>query len=373
MPTQKQLTYFREGLRVLHRAKNFSTLQDAIQKMLAVVSPDELDWAKDAIARVLRNKQALEVKESQGYPDAINELDQKYKDLYLVLKSVQTPMSEKQFINSSTNSVNLDQPTTNSRVGAWPLAKLNPLSGFEASLMLLEWLKSKKSLILAGTAVASTAGMVLWLYRHFNPPSKDEDADKESNFERTIKSIQRYKVFTQLSNDPNFSGNYQDLLNLNPNDVKKKNVKKKNELYDKSLEWESEERSLMKEMDGAFNILSNRPRIKYELPQLPEPKNIDPLSVVNEFEEEKKQKKSVKKVNKFKTKPEDIKINSASEYKIEAPKKPVKSKVNSFQKNEHKAVRKPKKNLFSKKNEPQAAGRLIPVVKRTRRVKKVKT
>jgi hypothetical protein len=413
MPTQKELTYFREGLRVLHRSKHFVTLSDAIKKMMSVVSPNEEKWAKDAIARVLRHKQAIEMTDAQKYPQAQQELDQKYQDLYVLLKSIKLrvksrprlpqarpagpprpPQAQPQQLQqaqdqpqqvkqaqaqpqaqaqSQPQAQAQSQPQAqaqpqaqpkprprrpkpkSSRVSPWSLAKLSPVGGLETSLMIIDWIKSKKKTIVAGTAVVTTLGSVYWLYKHFTSSEKKENPDKETSFEKTINSIQKYRAFTTLCKDPDFSGSYEDLMSGNL--TKKKGVKKKSDLYDKGLEWERKEQGLMRDMDNTFNALSDRPKIKYELPRLPESNSIDPKTIV--FDKDKDKEEEETSLAPVKPKPTRNRKRKAK-----------KSQLRIVDKTADKTSKKSSKKKVSRSKDAPT-GRLIPIVKRTRRVKKV--
>ena len=115
----------------------------------------------------------------------------------------------------------------------------------------------------------------------------------------------------------------------------------------------------MRDMDNAFNVLSDRPKIKYELPQLPEPNSIDPKEIVfAEKEAETKEDISFikpKKKARSKKKSNTSSLQSAPLSKITKPKKV-----------------KPKRKTTSRKKSDEPKGKLVPIIKRTRRVKKVK-
>jgi hypothetical protein len=113
----------------------------------------------------------------------------------------------------------------------------------------------------------------------------------------------------------------------------------------------------MKDLDGAFNALSFRPNLEFTLPQLPAPKAIDPSEVVDVgiVGDEKKEKKK------------ELRLARALEprKKIENPKIPSLKTDKIISKN--------LSNIISKSqgNSEENPGRLIPIIKRTKRVKKI--
>jgi hypothetical protein len=369
MPSPQVLVSFREGLKVLQQADDFTTLRQTIDTLVSICPPEESSLAKDAIARVIRLKQANEALKFQAYPQALEEVDKKYQDLYIVLRTSKSKVSPQPVAPSPSG-------THASSSNQTQMAKTTVPFGGLSLPSLIQWLGNKKKYLLTGGALASTVGGAYWLYKHFNeePGEKKENPIKESSLDKTIRSIQKYKAFTQMVNDPNFSGDYVELMSGKPSSKKRKATKKKEEPQ-KSREWDRDEKSLMGDMDSAFNSLSTRPQLSYKLPQLPAPKNIDPRDIVDDSEPmslkpiKRAKKKIVKRAKKKKPKIE-IEEESSSSTSL-FPSAPIEKP---------KRARRPRKEKSSEPKESKAKrvkkidappGRLIPIIKRTKRVKKV--
>ena len=355
MPSRETLLSFREGIRAIASADDYATLKDTIIRMMAITSPEDSGFARDAIARTMRKKQAAELQIYRGHPQKISQLDQKYRDLYVVLRSAKTAPKAKP-TPAPTPVTPAPKKVAKKKEDKKQMVKASAFGAFNAPMMVLNWIKSKKRPIILGTALATSVGGAYWIYRFF---SKDEDNDqnpeKESNFDKTIKSIQRYRAFTQASKDPDFMGDYEALLSGKSVAADKKKAKKKPEL-DKSTEWEYEEKALMKSMDTAFHAIGTKPKVKYDLPELPAPRDIDPKAIIGPKEAkaekiEKPKKKRRKKPSKSKEKP----VSEDTSLSVEV--KPKKKKA---------------KKRETKSSDASPQGRLIPIVKRTKRVKKVR-
>ena len=368
MPTQQTILSFKEGIKILQQVRDFASLRETIDRMVSLCPPEDVPFAKDAIARVIRIKQAEELNMSRGSPQVIDTLDKKYRDLYIVLRTSKSKTPLQPHNPSVVSNAAPKQQKTQ-------LQKASPLGGLNFPLMVADWLKSKKKYIITGGAVMSTIGGAVLLYKYFNnddeSPSKDS---KESGFDKTIRSIQKYRAFSQMANDPNFSGNFTEILDGSYN-KKKKKVRKKEEPL-KSAEWDRNEKVLMKDMNDAFNTLSTRPRLEYALPQLPAPKDINPIDVVGSFgsrptetkiEKPKKKTRKPRKTRKTRdTTPKAVISTTAEDTK--PPKKPRQRKVSTTS-----STPAEKKVKNSKPSSSHTSGRLIPIVKRTKRVRKVKT
>lgn len=353
MANRHTILAFQQGLEILQQARDFASLADTINRMISVVPPEDLRYAYDAIARIMRTKQALELQEVGNHPEVIKALDKKYQDLYIVLRSaspavptsIPTPVPTPTTSNLGAPESGTNTPvTTNNQLAN--SAQMNPLGG-----VVLNWIKSNKGVIVASTAVASTLGGGFWLYKYLTAePIKKSD---DNNFDKTIKSIQKYKAFSQMMKNPDLGNVEEFLMGRNrvviPN-KKKKPEKKEEPLVEKTSEWDTEERSLMKDLDGAFNALSFRPNLEFTLPQLPAPKAINPSEVVDvkitEIGPEKKEKKKELRATEPRKKPENPKIPSL---KVDKTFEVAKNSVSN----------------------EETLGRLIPIIKRTKRVKKI--
>jgi len=377
MASTSTLLSFKEGIKALQYAEDFATLREIIDRMVGMCPSEDLPLAKDAIARVIRIKQANEINKYQSYPQAAEGLDKKYRDLYIVLRTAKSKVEPKALPESSAQTQT-------------QIAKTTPFGGLNIPLMVLHWAKEKKNLLLTGGAVGGAYLIYKHFYKEKSEDAKKNPSTKENSLDKTIRSIQKYKAFTQIVNDPNFSGNYADLVNGNYKQKKGKKRKEDEEL--KSNSWDKNERNLMKNMDDAFNSLSIRPNLDYSLPQLPAPKNIDPKDIIDDsgplslkpkVTRKPPRKKRIKKVKESsRTDQEktwsdssentDNEVDSADEVIREVkPKRRGRPRFSKPKVKPERRVRteKPKK---AKRKEPEI-GQLIPIVKRTKRVKKVKT
>jgi hypothetical protein len=359
MPSPEVLLSFREGLKIIQSANDFATLRHTVDRMISICPPAELHMAKDAIARVVRAKQAVELQNSQGQPQALSALDKKYRDLYIVLRTAQSHVAPAPRPQALPPSAPPSRPPGNQ------MAKVRSLGGLNMPMMILDWLRTKRKYLIAGGAVGAVGGAYM-LYRQLTSDKDDTKKNPEdSNFDKTIKSIQKYKAFSMMMNDPNFSGDYTDIINGNYKKTKKKKELKKEDNA-KSIAWDKEERSLMKDMDDAFNSIATKPELAYQLPQLPAPKNIDPKEILGE---DKPLEFRAPKSPKIKNRP-------FSEKKPRKSRKPRKPKEKKPEVVETPAVEPPsepkiKKTRRKASASEEAPGRLIPIVKRTKRVKKV--
>jgi hypothetical protein len=226
---------------------------------------------------------------------------------------------------------------------------------------------------MVGTALLTTFGGAYYFY---NKLSNKDDKKKsknpepkeiESNFDRTLKSIQKYHLFSQMTRNPDLVDEF-----INGEKSKKKKKVQKKSGPPKLSEWDYEERALMKNMDSAFNALSVRPKVKYELPQLPESNEIDPRiakgSLVEEKPKKKKRKGRPRRTEKVESAP------PKEETEAPAPSTSKVAKAKSLPSAEDKPLRKKrtKRATKSKKATSSAPGRLIPIVKRTKRISKIK-
>lgn len=319
------LSTFRQGLINLEQVRDFASMRDIITRMVSFVSAEELPYANDAIARIIRIKQSAELQEVQGYPHAIQELDKKYQDLYLVLKNAKSKKSESSITKQVTNGIIDSYGDTQ-----------NPLGN-----LVLNWIKSNKGNLVKGSAVVGTLGGAYWLYKFLTTEAQNKLTDADTSFDKTIKSIQKYKTFSQMMKNPDMS-NVEEFFSGKPS-AKKKRVDRKIEKrqpVEKDQEWDTDERSLMKDMDEAFGALSFRPNLGYKVPQLStaKPAKASDVLKIKESAPEKKEKRRLDKTD-----------------------KPL---VLSSEKDSS-----PRELREVKDTETQ--GRLIPVIRRTKRIRKI--
>jgi len=358
MPIRKNLLSFEEGLAYLQKANDFITLREAINEMLAIVEPQKAHLAKDKIARVMRRKQALEIQQAQGYPDVLQAIDKKYKDLALVLRHAEGPRGLKVphgQLNSENNNYTGSEP-----VSALKKTKSNGLAGLAGGnlgpMMLLNWIKAKKPLIVRGATFAGIGGVAYWAYqKYFGDKDSRKNPDKGTDFDRTIRSIQKYKAFSRMSKDPDWTGDYEDVLNGKSKKKKKERSNKRNP--SKLEEWEKEEQSLFRAMDSAYRSINDKPKFKCEIPQLPEPKKIKSPVLVTSSEEYKEPPKKKPKKKKARKSNPPVKAIQEDPHQ-EEPEVSIKAKIN-------------KPRASRKAKTASSDGRLIPIVKRTKRVRKI--
>ena len=323
MPTQESIVAFQKGLQILTTAEDYLSLKNTIQSLLDVTEQQDELIAKDAIASVLRKKQAVDIQRYKHYPKELESIDQKYKDLAVVLQASHATQP-----NTTVKAL----PGSNNLLGDNALSVISKLG----TSAVFEFI-SKNKVFSLGSAAALAGGSYLVYRKFFHSAPKENpiSTEKESNFERTIKSIQKYRAFSQLSKDPDFDGNYLELFQGKAVKKKKPNSSRKKTSDDINSEWEKDERSLMQNMDISFNEIAIRPRIEFQMPQLPAPNNIDPSEIIG----------------------------------VATPVEPI-----SEPKKERKPSKPKREEKSAKKEKPlptQSVGRLVPIVKRTKRIKKI--
>ena len=138
MPTIRTVATFQEGLRILERTEDFASIQELIFEMLSICPLEEAHLAKDAIAHVLRRKQATEIQISKAYPQAVEVLDRKYADLAKVLRNAKAhgvvippPVAAPKSPEAAPSPKNRAM----AKIGANPMGAFN---GFNP-LMIVEW------------------------------------------------------------------------------------------------------------------------------------------------------------------------------------------------------------------------------------------
>jgi len=331
MPNQESILAFQKGLQVLASAEDYLSLKNTIVHLLSITEMQDEVIAKDAIANVLRKKQAFDIQRFKHYPKELEAIDQRYKDLATVLETTGAylPNSE---VRALPNSDGLSSA---------PIVKSSPLdiiSKLSKSAIVGFFLKNK--MFSVSSAAALAGGSYLVYKKYFDTPKMEAPlpVDKESNFEKTIRSIQKYRAFSQLSKDPEFDGNYLEVFQGKTPKKKKPPTSRKKSPEDIGTQWEREERSLMQNMDMSFNEISIRPRMEFKMPELPAPNNINPNEIIGT---------SV-----------PVEIQEPI-FKKEKRPRPRKAEINEL---------KPKKEKI---NPTQSVGRLVPIVKRTKRIKKV--
>lgn len=332
MPNQEAVESFQKGLQVLSSAEDYLSLKNTILNLLSITEFQDESIAKDAVANVLRRKQATDIQRFKHYPKELEAIDQKYKDLAVVLEGAKAclPNSEIKALPGANRSL----------VASSPLDIISKLSKNAIVDFLL-----KNKVFSVSSAAALAGGSYLVYKKFFDTEIKviNPVLDKESNFEKTIRSIQKYRAFSQLSKDPDFDGNYLEVFQGKTPKKKKPTTAKKKSPEDIGTQWEREERSLMQNMDVSFNEISIRPRIEFQMPQLPESNRIDPNEIIGTATPS---------------------IEEEPIFKKEKRVRPSRSKKTDSEGDEEKPTK-------EKTTPSQSMGRLVPIVKRTKRIKKV--
>jgi len=340
-----------DGLAALHRSNDFAVLKSLIIEILAGTKPVQAKIIKDRIARIMRAKQITEAQNAVGHSQALDAIDRKYSELAKVLKHAPVGVvSSPQIIPPSPNLGNTQAPPASAPApapAAQPestpqpqLARPAMPMGAMGAVTLVNWLRSKKSLLMKGAGVTALLGGAYWMYnRATNPIPVKNPNDKESDFSRTIRSIEKYRAFSRMSKDPNFSGDYSAFLEGKLPVKPKKNPPSTEKSPDhKKSQWDRDEQKLMGYMDNAHAALTERP--KMEIPRLPfnrSQSQESPIPIISDEVESVTHSEATRQ----KKKKKNPVVEGISE-----PKGPV-----------------------TKSEEP--TGRLIPIIKRTKRIRKV--
>lgn len=330
MPSIEHIELFKKGLYTLESASDFITLKNTIIHLMDVTEKKDEVYAKDAIANVLRKKQAREIQMYHAYPQELDSIDQKYRDLAMILSQIKCKLNSPEEIR------------------ALPGSQLQGLAE-KGTMALVNWIKQKP--VFAASSALVTAGSMFLFYKKFFTRDKEvkkleNPSDAESSFERTIRSIQKYQAFSQMTKDPEFSGNYLDVIKGKVSNKKVKPVKKKT-AENMNNEWDSEEKALLRTMDTSYNELNIRPRVDFKMPELPSSNDVKPETVLDV--EAKTVEPFLKKEKKVERKPR-----------------------RELHKVEEKDLFKESADAIVKKSKPlEETGRLIPIIKRTKRIKKV--
>lgn len=350
-----------QGLAALQQATDFASLKQIITETLSVSNVYQAKVVKDRIARIMRAKQAAEAQAAAAYPQALDNIDRKYQELAKILKYTPVGVVTQPRIIPPSPGLNTEftgaaaaqaisppvapatQPT-NEQPAVKPAAPLQLSGGLGSlgALTVLNWVKSKKSLIMKGVGAGALLGGAYWMYNKVtNPIAKNPNtkADKESDFSRTIRSIEKYRAFSRMSKDPNFSGDYSAFLEgkIPPKTKKPISSGKDSNTPDHKLnQWEKDEQKLMNYMDSAHMALTERPKL--EIPRLPfnSKTQENPIPIVSDEVDT--------------TQHSEVKTDRAKKKKKNPEVPPVEVKVSS---------------------KPEPTGRLIPIIKRTKRIRKV--
>lgn len=323
---------FDQSLNILKTATDYPSVSTALREVLNACPSNQLENFKLKVATVLREKQAAEGRAAQKHPRALQEIDLKYKNLVNILSS-HTPQTQPP---PSSASPPVEKPSS--------IAKA-PTSSFGLGSMLFQnFFQSKKKLIVGfGAGLGAIAGLA-FVYSKFSKPSEpaknpeDFKTKKLEGFEKTLAALQRLRSLNKISKTGSWD-DYEGYLS-----GKKKKGEPTKELK-KLIDWNKEENSLMSSADRAMKALAN---FKLSSPDLPLLSDFGSSSMSEiPFDEGKKKRKRKEKKEEFEAS-EEMPIEEVAEEIQEMEPEPI-----------------------LEEPEPEETGRLIPVVKRNKRIKKI--
>ena len=295
----------------LRSTRTHSVLHNIIVDLFRNSSPSKLPYIRDSIARVLQGSYNKESAMYKGNPKALAETDQKYNALRVLVGSLSAPRRY--------------APSTQ-------LASLKSKSKWGSPLVL-------------GTAFLTTLGGAFYLYTKNKKKGSNPSTSPTSGFQKTLKAIQKYKLISQLDFDSNFLEDYESIMK-----GKNKKIAKKKP-YSKADAWTREEGALMKEIDSSFKSITTTKSSGYKVPQLPASKEFDPFSILGNTKT--KSKREPKRPKETPEEPEPIIEDTIIE---EIPKKTRK-----------------RRSATTTSTSRTSVERLVPIVKRTKRISKIRT
>lgn len=269
MAIKKSLSSFDEGLHRLRTTHDFHTLRDTIKEMFAICPPERRHLAHAQIASVLRNKQIEEMDRSAKDVTTLQNIDLKYKNLALVLKSISLPGLKAPV--GTPGGISNSRPVGKTQLPVSP--KVSELSGTEMGLNMIKgWISSKKKLIVRGALAAGALGAVAYLYKSYydkgEKPRKNPISGEDKSlhqFERTLSTLKRFKAFTEASKHGSWE-DYEDLWKGNSTEKKRRLKKQEVQEKDPIQDWDKWEKNLLNNMEEVSNSISSYER--RELPKL---------------------------------------------------------------------------------------------------------
>ena len=282
---------FDAGLRSLTETDDAQLLQEIVKETLAKCPNQRTRTAKAEVAAILQRKYALETQTAAKHnPALIPEIDKKYQDLSLVLKNI--PVMGMEATSNPT-------PTPS----ASPKLPVRPNFAGIGSSLIQSWFSKRKG-FLQGTAIAIPAMCgLIYLYNKIwgrSEPVEKKVIDKNmlrqkelDNFEKMVKSLDHIRTFSRMSRNPDFSGDYRAVLK-NPSKLKR--VSSDGSLTKRLAKWNQEEQELLKGVDQAVKVITSPPK-KYSFPSflkdespLPKPPKVDAGPIFGEAKKVKKVK-----------------------------------------------------------------------------------
>lgn len=320
---------FDQSLNILKTATDYPSVSTALREVLNACPSNQLENFKLKVATVLREKQAAEGKAAQKHPRALQEIDLKYKNLVNILSS-HAPQEQQASIPP------VEKPS--------PIAKAPTSSLGLGSMLFQNFFQSKKKLIVGfGAGLGAIAGLA-FVYSKFSKPSEpvknpdDFKTKKLEGFEKTLAALQRLRSLNKISKTGSWD-DYEGYLS-----GKKKKGEPTKELK-KLIDWNKEENSLMSSADRAMKALANFKLSSPDLPLLSDSGSSSTGEIG--FDEGKKKRKRREK-------------KEESEVLEETPTDEITEDLQEIE---------PEPIL--EEPEPEETGRLIPVVKRNKRIKKI--
>ena len=199
-----------------------------------------------------------------------------------------------------------------------------------------------KSPLVIGSILTALGGAV-YLYTKYNK-KESSTSSPSSGFQKTLKAIQKYKLISQLDFDSNFLEDYDSIMK-----GKNKKIAKKKP-YSKVDAWTKEESALMEEIDSSFKSITTTKSSSYKIPQLPAANELDPFSILS-GSKPRSNKREIKRPKETQEESEPIVEDIIEDIIEDIPKKTRKRRVISNPSGE----------------------RLVPIVKRTKRISKIRT
>jgi hypothetical protein len=360
---RQAISSFKDGLIQLQRITSFEGLREAIKDIIDICPPTEAHLCKPRIAALMRKKHFAEIRKVKGHPTALKDIDAKYRNLAIVLHKLpiggmRRPRPRSAPAHALPQEPRL--PSSNRRLPAKP-------GGFGAfglaTSLAKNWLVSRKKQI-AGLGVAAAGlGGLAWVYNKVygsnnkevprkNPDDGSKGRQKQlESFEKAMMSMQRFKAMTQMSKDPDASiGDYKDLFTLGP--AKKKRNSKKNKKKERGVNWQREGDSSQKDLERAYKAIGKKSSNPVEIPLLTTKDFSANTKTASKSKTRKRRKKSPPAEAPPYIEPEP------KEPRIVKARKPRSSKPRAKAKADLGGVAAPSK--------------LVPVVKRTKRVRKVR-
>lgn len=311
-----------ENLQLLKVSKDYATLSSTLEVLISDCPIQYIESFKVKLATTLREKQLVETKQASGHARALQDIDLKYRNLAMRLHDLMPTSQPVRNLPVRNNS--------------------SSLAGFGATV-IKNWIQARQKQLLGfGVALGAVGGLAFVFNKIYGKSSgsplpvknPDELRDKKfEGFEKTLTALQKLRSLNKMSKSGSFD-EYEGFLS-----GKKK---KKGEVVDsdsKRIDWNKEESYLMSSADKAMKALSN-----FKLPEPEVPLLTTNASLEDTFATPKKRRKRKEK---------EESLDSVED--VEAEELPIEEEIVQEEND----------------TEQETFGRLIPVVKRTKKVKRI--